>query len=63
MDNTELINLSASVTMHIDNVPINIVRNIVTQFVDDCTAYLQEVFALQNSEFHFTINGCDDIEL
>ena len=63
MDNIELVKLSASVTMHIDEVPTNLVKNIITQFVDDCTAYLTEVFALQNSEFHFTINGCDDIEL
>ena len=63
MDSIDTVKLSASVTMHIDEVPLNLVRNIITQVTDDCTAYLTEVFGLQNSEFHFTINGCDNIEL
>lgn len=58
-----IINLDASVTVHFDNLPIDLIKNIVTQLVDDTTLYLNEVFALQNTEFHIVISGCDDIVL
>lgn len=58
-----IINMDASVTVHFDNLPIDLIKNIVTQLVDDTTLYLNEVFALRNTEFHIVISGCDDIIL
>jgi hypothetical protein len=55
--------LSAVVEVHINEVPLNLLKNVITQFIDDCTAYFQEAWGLQNHEFHFIINGVDDIEL
>lgn len=63
MEDIDLIKMSASVTVHFDNLPIDLIKNVVTQLVDDTTLYLNEVFALQNTEFHIVISGCDDIVL